>query len=128
MAEGQTDEGFHVLTPWCPPLAGRACPAGAPLSFQKKAVGKKGRGASPALAPPVRGFMAAVGCTNRAEARRALPPVFLAVVSQALPRLGRHASGLPRKPWKWLRCTKCARRAAAGAMPPKYRGSHRSHP
>ena len=44
------DEGFHVLTPGVPP-AGRACPAGAPLSFQKKAVGKKGRGASPALAP-----------------------------------------------------------------------------
>ena len=127
MAEGQTDEGFHVLTPGVPP-AGRACPAGAPLSFQKKAVGKKGRGASPALAPPVRGFMAAVGCTNRAKTNRALPPALSALSLRALPRLGQHASGLPRKPWKWLRCTKCARRAAAGAMPPKYRGSHRSHP
>ena len=79
------------------PLAERACPAGAPLSFQKKAVGKKGPGVCPRR-PPVRGLMAAGGCTNRAETGLASPPVFLAVMSRALPRPGRHASGLPGKP------------------------------
>ena len=42
--------------------------------------------------------MAAVGCTDRAKTGQALPPVLLAVTSQALPRPGQHASGLPRKP------------------------------
>ena len=40
----------------------------------------------------------AVGCTDRAKTNRALPPVFPAIILQALPRPGRHASGLPRKP------------------------------
>ena len=48
-------------------------------------------------------------------------PVFAYV--QALPRLGWHASGLPCKPWELLRCTRCARRAAIGAMPLKYHGA-----
>ena len=39
--------------------------------------------------------------------------------SQALPRLGRHASRLPCKPCKGLRCTGLARRAAVGALPLK---------
>ena len=42
--------------------------------------------------------MAAVGCNWPAKTSRALPLVFLALMSQALPRLGRHASGLPCKP------------------------------
>jgi len=67
--------------------------------------------------------MAAVGCTDRAKTGLALPPALLAVVSQALPRLGWHASGLPRRPWWPLCCTGLARRAAVGAMPLKYLGS-----
>ena len=86
-------------------------------AFDVKSGGKTTRAA--ALDP---GPMAAVGCTDRAETGRALPPVFLAILLQALPRLGRHASGLPCKPWEWLRCTNLARRAAVGALPPKYRG------
>ena len=105
------------------PLAERACPAGAPLSFPKKAVGKKGPGGSAHPGPPKkRGLMAAVGCTGRAKTGRALPPALLAVTSRALPRPGLHASGLPRRPWEQLRCTHLARRAAVGALPPKYRG------
>ena len=83
---------------------------------------KKGRGAPPTLDPPIRGFMAAVGCTDRAKTSRALPPVPLAFMLQALPRLGWHASRLPCKPCKGLRYTSWARRAAAGTMPPKYHG------
>ena len=96
-AEQMTDEGFLVLAPGYPPP--RGAPARrAPLFLPEEMGGKKGRGASPTLGPPVRGFMAAVGCTDRAETGRALPPVFLAILLQALPRLGRHASGLPCKP------------------------------
>ena len=84
--------------------------------------GKKGRGAPPALDPPVRGFMAAVGCVWSARTGLALPPALREITLQALPRPGWHASGLPCKPCKGLRCTGLARRAAAGAMPPKYRG------
>ena len=50
------------------------------------------------------------------------------LTSQALPRLGWHASGLPCKPWELLRCTRCARRAAIGTMPLKYLGGHRIRP
>ena len=66
--------------------------------------------------------MAAVSCTDMAKTNRAFPLVFLALMSQALPRLGWHASRLPRKPWELLRCTGLARRAAIGAMPLKYQG------
>ena len=114
------DEGFHVLTPGVPP-AGRACPAGAPLSFQKKAVGKKGPGVCPRH-PPKRGLMAAVGCVWPARTGLALPPALWEITLQALPRLGWHASRLPCKPCKGLRYTSWARRAAAGTMPPKYHG------
>ena len=72
------------------PPAG-ACAAGAPISSQRNG-GKEGAGGSTPRRPPVRGLMAAVGCTNRAETRRALPPVFLVVSLQALPRLGWPAS------------------------------------
>ena len=89
---------------------------------------KKGRGAPPTLDPPIRGFMAAVGCTDRAKTSRALPPVPLAFMLQALPRLGWHASRLPCKPWEQVRCTNLARRAAVGAMPLKYHGGRGSCP
>src|SRR5699024_11827783 len=89
---------YHLLTihrglpPWDAPTRR------APPFLPEEMGGKKGRGASPTLDPPVRGLMAAVGCTDRAKTSRALPLVFLALMSQALPRLGRHTSGLPRKP------------------------------
>ena len=76
--------------------------------------------------PPKRGLMAAVGCTDRAKTSRALPPVPLAFMLQALPRLGWHASRLPCKPWEQVRCTNLARRAAVGAMPLKYHGGRGS--
>ena len=67
--------------------------------FLPKEMGeKKGRGAPPSLGPPIRGLMAAVRRTGRAKTDRASPLVFLALMLQALPRLGRHASGLPGKP------------------------------
>ena len=72
--------------------------------------------------------MAAVGCTDRAKTSRALPPVPLAFMLQALPRLGWHASRLPCKPWEQVRCTNLARRAAVGAMPLKYHGGRGSCP
>ena len=97
-AEQMTDEGFLVLAPGYPPPPRGAPARRAPLFLPEEIGEKKGRGASPTLGPPVRGFMAAVGCTDRAETGRALPPVFLAILLQALPRLGRHASGLPCKP------------------------------
>ena len=117
MAEGQTDEGFPRSHAWVP-LAGRACPAGAPISSRRNG-GKEGSGASPPE-PPKRGLMAAVGCVWLAKTRRALPPALSALTSQALPRPGWHASGLPCKPRKLLRCTNLARRAAVGAVPLKY--------
>ena len=104
-----------------PSRSGPARPGHRFLS-QRKRWERKGRGAPPTLDPPIRGLMAAVGCTGRAKTGRALPPAPLALLLQALPRLGRHASGLPCKPWEWLRCTNLARRAAVGALPPKYRG------
>ena len=125
MAEGQTDEGFPRSHAWVP-LAGRACPAGAPISSRRNG-GKEGSGASPPE-PPKRGLMAAVGCTGRAKTGSAFPPALSALTSQALPRLGRHASGLPCKPRKLLRCTNLARRAAVGAMPLKYHGGRGSCP
>ena len=82
------------------PLAGRACAAaGLPgrgtAFFPKKAVGKKGpRGIFPPAPPKKRGFMAAVRCVWPAKTSRASPPVLLSLMLQALPRLGRHASGL----------------------------------
>ena len=75
MAEGQTDEGFPRSHAWVP-LAGRACPAGAPISSRRNG-GKEGSGASPPE-PPKRGLMAAVRCTNRAKTGSALPPAPLA--------------------------------------------------
>ena len=93
---------------------------------QRKRWERKGRGAAHPGPPKKRGLMAAVGCTDRAKTGRALPPALLAVTSRALPRLGRHASGLPCKPWEWLRCTHLARRAAVGAMPLKYYGARGS--
>ena len=45
MAEGQTDEGFPRSHAWVP-LAGRACPAGAPISFRRNG-GKEGAGGVP---------------------------------------------------------------------------------
>ena len=104
-----------------PSRSGPARPGHRFLS-QRKRWERKGREAPPTLDPPIRGLMAAVGCTGRAKTGRALPPAPLALLLQALPRLGRHASGLPCKPWEWLRCTNLARRAAVGALPPKYRG------
>ena len=65
-----------------------------------------------------------MGGTDRAKTGRALPPAPLALLLQALPRPGLHASGLPRRPWEWVRCTALARRAAAGAMPLKYFGAY----
>ena len=85
----------------------------APPFLPKEMGGKKGQGLRP-LDPPKRGLMAAVGCTDRAKTNRALPPVFPAIILQALPRPGRHASGLPCKPRWPLRCTGSARRAAGG--------------
>ena len=76
MAEGQTDEGFHVLTPWCPRRAG--LPGRGTAFFPKESGGKERPGASPTLDPPVRGLMAAVRCTDRAKTGRALPPAPLA--------------------------------------------------
>ena len=125
MAEGQTDEGFPRSHAWVP-LAGRACPAGAPISSRRNG-GKEGSGASPPE-PPKRGLMAAVGCVWLAKTRRALPPALSALTSQALPRPGWHASGLPCKPRKLLRCTNLARRAAIGAMPLKYHGGRGNCP
>ena len=106
------------------PLAGRACAAGAPISSRRNG-GKEGPGASPP-GPPKRGLMAAVGCVWLAKTRRALPPVPLTFMLQALPRLGWHASRLPCKPWEQVRCTNLARRAAVGAMPLKYHGGRGS--
>ena len=83
--------GYHPPAPWRPGLR-QAPTRRAPPFLPKEMGGKKGPGGVPPGAPPVRGFMAAVGGTNRAEARRASPPVFLAVSSQALPRLGWPAS------------------------------------
>ena len=117
--------GSLVPTPGCP-LAGRACPAGAPISSRRNG-GKEGSGASPPE-PPKRGLMAAVGCVWLAKTRRALPPALSALTSQALPRPGWHASGLPCKPRKLLRCTNLARRAAVGAVPLKYQGSRGNCP
>ena len=93
-----------------------------PAFFPKESGGKERAGGLPPAPPKKRGPMAAVGCTDRAKTEHALPPVPLAFTLQALPRLGRHASGLPRKPCGSLRCTSLARRAAVGAMPLKYRG------
>ena len=103
-------------------------PTTAPPFLPEEMGGKKGRGAPPTLNPPVRGLMAAVGCTDRAKTGPTLPQVFQAASSQALPRLGRHASGLPCKPRKLLRCTGLARRAAVGAVPLKYQGSRGNCP
>ena len=125
MAEGQTDEGFPRSHAWVP-LAGRACPAGAPISSRRNG-GKEGSGASPPE-PPKRGLMAAVGCTDRAKTGSALPPALSALTLQALPRLGWHASRLPCKPRKLLRCTNLARRAAVGAVPLKYHGGRGNCP
>ena len=97
-------------------------PTTAPPFLPEEMGGKKGRGAPPALDPPVRGFMAAVGCVWPARTGLALPPALWEITLQALPRPGWHASGLPCKPCKGLRCTGLARRAAVGAMPLKYRG------
>ena len=94
--------------------------------FPKESGGKERAGGCPPWPPQKRGLMAAVGCTDRAKIGRALPPALLAVTSRALPRLGRHASGLPCKPWEWLRCTHLARRAAVGALPLKYYGARGS--
>ena len=113
--------GFLSEAPPAPPTR-RASP------FLPEEMGrKKGRGASPALDPPVPGLMAAVCCLWPAKTGRASPQVFLVVLSQALPRLGRHASGLPCKPWEWFRCAGLARRAAVGTMPLKYLGGHSSN-
>ena len=105
------------------PFDFRDPPGGAGLpgrgaAFDVKSGGKTTR----ACGPWTQGPMAAVSCTDRAKTGPALPPVFWVVSLQALPRPGWHASGLPCKPCKGLRCTGLARRAAAGAMPPKYRG------
>ena len=110
------------------PLVYRGFPGGAGLpgrgaAFDVKSGGKTTRAA--ALDPE---SMAAVGCTGRAKTGRASPPVFWVVSLQALPRPGLHASGLPRRPWEQLRCTHLARRAAVGAVPLKYQGSHGSYP
>ena len=70
------------------------------------------------------GFMAAVGCVRPAKTGSALPPALLAVSLRALPRLGWHASRLPRKPYGLLLCTSRARRAAVGAMPLNCRGGY----
>ena len=53
---------------------------------------------------------------------RAYPEANDPQLGPTTPRLGWHASRLPRKPWEQVRCTGLARRAAVGAMPPKYRG------
>ena len=42
--------------------------------------------------------VATVCCVWAAKTSRASPPVLLSLMLQALPRLGRHASGLPCKP------------------------------
>ena len=89
-----------------PILAARMLPRGAPVRW----------------APPVWEFMTAVGCVWPAKTNRASPPAPLALLLQALPRLGRHASGLLCKPCEQLRCANLARRAAVGAVPLKYQG------
>ena len=109
----------------CPSRGGPARPG--PPFLPEEMGGKKGPGVFPRR-PPKRGLMAAVGCTGRAKTGRALPPALSALTSQALPRLGRHASGLPCKPRKLLRCTGLARRAAVGAMPLKYHGGRGNCP
>ena len=48
---------------------------GRPHFFPKKWGERRGRGASPALAPPIWGFMAAVGCNWPVRTGPALPPV-----------------------------------------------------
>ena len=101
---------------------------GRPHFFPKKWGKRRAGGLRPPWTPQVRELMAAVGCTGKAKTSRALPPALLVLTLQALPRLRWHASGLPCKPCGLLRCNKCARRAAVGAIPPKYRGGYRSHP
>ena len=109
------------------PLVYRGFPGGAGLpgrgaAFDVKSGGKTTR----ACGPWTQGPMAAVSCTDRAKTGPALPPVFWVVSLQALPRPGWHASGLPCKPCGLLRCTGLARRAAVGALPPKYYGARGS--
>ena len=79
------DEGLHVLTPGCPSRDGPARPG--PPFLPEEMGRKKGRGASPALGPPVRGLMAAVGCTEKARAGRASTPssFFVPVTGAAAP-------------------------------------------
>ena len=109
-----------------PPSRGGPARPGPP--FLPKEMGeKKGLGVCPRH-PPKRGFMAAVGCTDRAKTGRALPPALLALMLQALPRLGRHASQLLCKPWEQVRCTSLARRAAVGALPLKNSGGYGNDP
>ena len=84
-----------IHLPGVPPRA-RAYPAGAPISSRRNS-GKEGPGGFPPFqkggfawifiegapgafdpGPPVRGLLAAVGCTDRAKTSRALPPAPLA--------------------------------------------------
>ena len=84
-----------IHLPGVPPRA-RAYPAGAPISSRRNG-GKEGPGGFPPFqkggfawifiegapgafdpGPPVRGLLAAVGCTDRAKTSRALPPAPLA--------------------------------------------------
>ena len=66
----------------------------APLFLPEEIGEKKGRGASPTLGPPVRGFMAAVACTGPAKTGSVSPPALLELTSQALPRPGAARIGI----------------------------------
>ena len=71
---------------------GRCLRGGRPHFFPKKWGERRAGGAPPTLDPPVRGFMAAESCTDKARTGRASTPGSFLCPSQALPRPGRPAS------------------------------------
>ena len=97
----------------------------APPFLPEEMGGKKGRGASPTLDPPIRGFMAAESCTDKARTGRASTPgTFFGFVTGAA------------APWGPASITRQALTAAAlyrpgppgrrRCLPPKGRGAPRN--
>ena len=83
MAEGQTDEGFPRSHAWVP-LAGRACPAGAPISSRRNG-GKKGQGLRP-LNPQNGGSWRRWAVqTGQRPGRHCRPPHWLALAVTGAP-------------------------------------------
>ena len=81
--------GSSISAPGYPPQGGPTRPG--PPFLPEEMGGKKGRGASPALDPPVRGLMAAVRCTRLAKIDLALPARFTGTygTGAAAPRVAR---------------------------------------